>query len=471
MGALSKRARRVRERAEFDITRLAAALNQPRDGRGTVNAWSLAQIFAAREAQMAGQFSLPARMAEQMRTDDALAVAYKNRLAPQRCIETEIVPSSARGVKQALEANALFGPDGIALHPDTLADIHGCLVNHGVAFASMSAVVRDDGSRTDVEIKYWPIEYVRWDVLNRCYFTRVDLMTATPSELATAQDGFTYGAVGSEVAITHGDGRWIVFKKHEVDAHRQDAALLPSALVWARHAYAARDWAKGSTSHGSAKVVGELPPGVPLQDENGALSGEAAAFLQLLQSIASSDTPAGIRPAGSKVDFLTNSSTAWQVWKELVDNAEKAAARIYLGTDGTLGSNGGAPGVDISQLFGVASTIVRGDLEAISRGINTGIIEPWCAMNWGDSTLSPRHRYRVPDEDRDAFDAAVQARRQAFFEDISSSRANGFNIDQSYVNEVAKTYDIKAPLLKIEPVATSDPATPSDAAGSDHPLP
>lgn len=458
----TKRSRRVRVASEFDAARLSAAMQQPRDGRGTVNAWSLAQIFQAREAQMAGQFFLPARMAEQMRTDDALAVAYENRLAPQRCIQTEIIAAGgARGVSVAAEANALFGPEGVGLHPDTRADIHGCLVNHGVAFAVITALPREDGSRVDFEIKYWPIEYVRWDVFYRTFFARVDLMTVDPAELAGAQDGFAYGTAGGEVPIVHGGGRWLVFSKHEVDPFRQEAALLPAALVWARHAYACRDWAKASVAHGNAKVVGELPEGVPLQNSDGSLTSEAGAFLQLLQSIASADSPSGIRPSGSKVDFLTNNSTAWQVWTQLVDNAEKAAARIYLGTDGTLGANGGAPGVDITALFGVASTKVRGDLEAISRGINTGAIEPWCAMNFGDSTLAPKHRYMVPNEDEDALNAATQARRQAFFADIAASRENGFEITQDYVIEVARAYDIEPPTLKIAPVAA--PAVPAPA--------
>lgn len=469
MGAPSKRARRTSVASEFDPARLAVALRQPRDGRGTINAWSLAQIFAAREAQMRGEFFLAARMAEQMRTDDALAVAYENRLAPQRCIETEIVPSGgARGAGVAKEADALFGPEGVGLHPDTRADIHGCLVNHGVAFATITALPRDDGSRVDFEINYWPIEYVRWDTFYRCFFARVDLTEIQTGELAAGQG---YG----EVPIVHGDGRWIVFGKHEVDPFKQEAALLPAALVWARHAFAIRDWAKASVAHGSAKIVGELPEGVPLQDAGG-LTSEAGAFLELLKAIGSSDSPVGIRPAGSKTEFVTNTSTAWQVWTQLVDNAEKAAARIYLGTDGVLGANGGAPGVDITALFGVASTKVRGDLAAIERGINTGAIEPWCAMNFGDSTLAPKMRYRAPDEEEAARGIEMQARRQAFFADIASARENGFDITQEYANQVAKAFGVDAPVLKTAPAvaptgAAPAPAPPEGDTGAVPPLP
>jgi len=451
MGAPSKRAKRVRTASEFDAARLVAALPKPRDGSGTINAWSLQRIFQAREAQMRGNFVFPARMAEQMRTDDALFVAYQNRLAPQKVIETEIVAApGARAASVALEADALFGPNGFALQPDTRVDIHGCLVNHGIAFATMRALPREDGSRVDAEINYWPIEYVRWDDFYRCFFARVDLAETDPTLLANS-------AIGGEVPIVHGDGRWLVFQGSEVLPFRHNATILAAALVWARHAFANRDWAKGSVAHGNAKVVGELAEGVSLQNPDGSLSSEASAFLELLKAIASEDMPAGIRPAGSKVDYLTNNSNAWQVWTELVKNAEKAAARIYLGTDGVLGAAGGAPGVDITALFGVASTIVRGDLGTMSRAFTTGAIQPWCAWNFGDSTLAPTHRYKVPDEDAEAVDAATAKRREAFFADIAAARENGFEITQAYVDEVAATYRIKAPTLKVAPAPVAAP--------------
>lgn len=448
MGAPTKRARKVRSAAEFDTSRLAAQLKTPRATTGiALTSWTLAQIFAARDAQLRGQFYLPARMAESMRTDDALAVAFENRLAPQRCIKTSLVAAGgSRGLSIAGEAEALFGNRGVGINADTRASIHACLTNHDVAFASCTQVPRADGSRVDTTVSAWPIEHVRWDPLYCCYMTRVDPDTATPADLTIDGNPVT---VGSEVPIIHGDGRWVIFQRFETEPYKH-AAILSAALVWARHAYGIRDWAKGSVAHGSAKVVGALPEGVTLQSATGALTEEATALLEALQSIATSDSPVVIKPSGAIIDFLTNNSAAWQVWKELVANAEAAAARVYLGTDGTLGSKGGSPGVDITALFGVALTKVEGDLSCISRGIQTGVIEPWCAMNFGDSTLAPQHRYLFPDADADAERASEERRRTAFFADIKSSKDNGFVVDQTYVDTLADVYDIDAPKLPQE---------------------
>ncbi len=452
MAVPSKRAKKTREKSDFDLVRISSELRSPRAST-SVFCWSLADIFNARNAQMAGQFALPARMAEAMRTDDALATAYQNRLAPLRCIPVEVKPAKG-GKSIGGEANALFGQEGIAISQDTIADIDGCLANHGVAIGFNVWTTREDGSRVDVEHKSWPIEFVRWDAIDRCFKARVDPMgppAFAPKPTTVNGEKQSYQSVSlSEEPIVHGDGRWVIYKTHENYPWRDEAAILSACLIWARHAFALRDWAKGSVAHGNAKVIGEMPEGVALQDGTGKLTAQGEAFLTLLQAIANGDTPVGIRPAGAKTDFLTNNSTAWQVWNELVLNGDKAAARVYLGTDGTLGAQGGAPGVDIAKLFGVATTRVQGDAGAISRGLQTGLIEPWTAINFGDSSLAPKRVYQIPDEDQKAYRAAVAERRTAFHADVATSKSNGFVITQKYVDDLAEEYDVTAPTLPEE---------------------
>ena len=454
MGAASKRAKLIRQEAEFDLGRLTEQLRMPRDGRTTIDSWSLEEIYAGRTEQMLGQFVRPARMAEQFRTDDALAVAYENRLAPQRSIPVKMKPvPGARGASIAGEADALYGANGIGIHAETIADIHGCLVNHGVAFGCNVATPREDGSRVDLEMKYWPIEYVRWDPVFRVFKARADPNTVQDGDIPDAPYN-EYGFVGGFwIPIVHGDGRWVIFKKHDIEPFRQEAALLPAAIVWARHAFSVRDWANASKAHGTAKVIGELPAGVPLQGPGGTLSAEATAMIELMKSIARGNAPVGIRPAGSKTEFVVNSSTAWQVFSELVLNAEKAAARIYLGTDGTLGSQGGAPGVDIAQLFGVAKMKVSGDLECLSRGINTGVIQPWCAINFGDSKLAPTRRYILPNTEKEESSTKYAERNQAFYKALVMAKEAGLVLTPAYIAQLAKDHRVRVPGLASDPTA------------------
>ena len=90
MGAASKRARKVRVSKEFDLDRLNQRLRMPRYGQNTIDSWSLNAIYEARNEQQLGFFLRPARMAEAMRTDDALFVAQQRRMAPRKSIPVKL---------------------------------------------------------------------------------------------------------------------------------------------------------------------------------------------------------------------------------------------------------------------------------------------------------------------------------------------------------------------------------------------
>lgn len=429
--AKPKRASTVRSIEEF--ARLVSVVKDRPHGRVPVYSWTLERIKDARDAQLRGDFREAARLAESSKTDDAIFVAFQNRLAPHRAISVKVTPKddSRKAALIAEEADALFGPKGIGLTPETMLNVGGALVDHGLAILRVSKQPREDGSRVDLFANYWPIEHVRWDEHRRCLLTGAHNAT---------------GGYVADVEIRHGDGEWIVIadREHEPWKH---GAILSTALIWGRHAFANADWARGSRSHGNAKVVGELPANMPLQDETGALSKEAVAFLALLRDLASEDSPVGIRPAGAKTDVVANGSSAWQVWKELAADAAKGAARIYLGTDGVLGAAGGAPGVDIAALFGVAATLVQGDLETIERCLKTGLLDVWTAINFGDSSLAPTREYMIPRSENQSKVLALAEREKAFFAAISAAKSAGFTVDQAWVNEAAKRYDVPAPVM------------------------
>jgi hypothetical protein len=444
MGRPSKRATKIRQGAEFTGKMMKMALEKPRQN-SNVYAWRLPEIYAARNAQMNGQFALASKLRDATKTDDAILVGYTNRLAPVRCIQKNICPANdtVPAKRVASEAEALFGKKGIAISSATESDIVGCLADHGVAFAVADWVPRPDGSRVDVVVRYFPIEFVRWDSFKQCYVARLDTIAAN--------DGVY------EVEIKHGDGRWIIFAKHEHEPWKT-GALASIPLVWAGHAFAAKAWSKGADSHGSAKMIGELPPGMVLQNDDGTLTAEAEAFIEMLRAFVSDDSPCGIRPAGSKTEFVANASNAWQVYSELMLNREKAAARIYQGTDALLGAQGGAPGVDISAMFGVATTLVQGDVQALERGFREGVIEVWCALNFGDSSLAPLREYLMPDVDADAARESMNKRVVQFQTEIEKHKSLGFELTQEWLDERAKAYDVPAPKLPVALPAPSNPA-------------
>ncbi len=445
--AASKRARVVRDRNEFDVGQLASLVRSPMVP-AAAHSWSIEQIVAARDAQMSGRFRMPARLAESMGTDDAIFTARGVRLAPVQSLGVTIEAGRGpKGDKVADEAEALFGLNGVAVSSETVTTLRTHLADHGVAFGAITWRPRADGSRWDPQLVAWPIEFVWWDTARGQYVTQVRHYDSEPDPSSPLWTPQPVG-VGSPIEpIVHGDGRWVVFAKSELLPHRLDAALLPAAMVWARHAFAMRDWAKGSASHGNPKVIGELPENTALSDAEGGLTAEASSFLTMLQAVASQDSPIGIKPANSKIDYMVNSSGAWEVWVKLAETAERAAARIYLGTDGVLGAQGGAPGVDIQSLFGVATAKIQSDLGCIERGMQTGLIGPWAAINFGDDKSAPVRSYTFPDADEIEVRKDFGERNAAFLAALAAAQTVGATLSPEYVGGLAERYGVPVPTL------------------------
>jgi hypothetical protein len=411
---------RVRQGSEFKGSKAVEPVRRDQP----IGSWTLQTIREARDAQMRGDFKRPVRLAEALRTEACLFNAYHNRLAPHNAIATELKPvPSVRGEAVAKRAAA-----SVQAPRTVLEGILGTLANHGIAIGYLVHEVNDDGTRTDFRLEEWPLEHVKWNPTREVLETR------------------TKGG-GSMVDIVHGDSHWIVFRKFSILPWTQEACLLPAAMLWAGVAFGMSDWAQTMKSHGQAKIAAALPSLFAILEKNEAgavaLTPEAAGVLQTLQDMVSGEAGAGIFPDGTKLDFLSNGSNAWQVFKEFVENREKSAARIYNGTDATMGSQGGAPGVDIAVLFGVQTTKVQGDFKALEEGMNTGAYQPWTAINEGDSRLAPALHYMMPDPDAETTSVEAAARYDRLFAALEKYKAQGMAITQDVVNALCALFGIK----------------------------
>jgi hypothetical protein len=432
LGAKSKRATVVHHSTEYDLERMLAKLKAPHLSSIVTTSWLHETIRAARDAQMRGRFSLPKQLAAIQKTDDGLYTALRNRLASTSNLPVKMTPAntSSRAKSICAEAEAQFGQNGIAIRPDTIVNAHEDLANHGLFVLTNTSNPRPDGSRVDACVDYWPLQHCWYD-----HFTR---------ELKTRTDDF-----GEEV-ITHGDGRWIVGQICQTDPWLWGATLA-TADVWEDRAFGKRDRGRASTSHGNAKMVGELPAEIPID------SPEGQAFLKMLAAMHEA-LPYGLRPNGSKMDMLVNNSTSWQIFSEIIKGGLSDGARIYNGHDGSTSIIGGNYIKD-GLLFGTTVAIVEGDHAVIRRALFEGAIVPWTAVNFGDSSLAPSRDYELPDADADARDDSTAKRRKAMQDDIKAARENGIRVDQAYVDALAKGYRLDPPQL-VDPTGGS-PGAPA----------
>lgn len=431
---ITKLKTKTRARSEFpDLLRKAESIIQP-NGAGERYSWDLESIRNARDSQLRGDFKLPVALATMLRTDDAIFNARRFRVAPVSALGARLV--SAGGVRgDAVQKRA---SECVSFSRSEAASLVGTLADHGVAIIRITPTVDEAGTFIHFALNQWPLEFVKEDKARRVLTTEV------------------YG--GPRVDIVHGDGTWIVVKRHAFRPWTQDAALIALAFQWPAHAEAIKDWALTSNSHGLVKLIGELPTGTALTDKDGALTTEAVAFLNLLRSLVSGNSPAGIRPPGSKTDFVANNSTAYQVFENLVTNRERSITRTYLGTDAILGSTSDAPGVDIAALFGVASTILQGDLNALEDALYSGAYAPWTAINYGDSRLAPRLRYLAPDPDAARKSAEENDGLTKLLDLLKRLREEGMQVDQKVVDAIAARLGVSNP-----PQLATAPATPAEA--------
>lgn len=429
-GAKSKRATVLRTSTEFDLVELVSRLRAPRDTSIGGTAWTRESIRGARDLQMRGQFDRPKKLAAAQKVDDGLFTALRNRLAPTRGLPVQLTPpnESARAKRVLFEAEAQFGPKGIAVHADTIFNLHEDLANHGIAFAIATMTPRADGSRVDTCVSYWPIQFVRWDPLDRCFKTKVE-------------DGF------EEEVITHGDGRWIVVRQAEADPWLW-GAVIATGLIFEDRQFGLKDRAGSSRSLGGAKMVGELPENIPID------SADGRAFLMFLATMHEA-LPYGLRPHGAKTELMVNTSTNWQIFQEIIKGRLGDAARVYNGHDGATSAVGGNYIKD-GLLFGNTVNIVESDLFALETALFEGAIVPWTAINFGDSSLAPWRHWLMPDADEDARIESIMKRRKALRDDLKEAKEAGLLVDQAYVDAVAAAYKLAAPRVAISGLPGGD---------------
>jgi hypothetical protein len=328
-----------------------------------------------------------------------------------------------------------------------------------VAFGVNTATPRDDGSRVDVQMNAWPIEFVKWSPERRCFVTRIDTSAMSELPLEQMTDG-AYGLpmlMGGEMEIHHGDGRWTVFAGEELEPWKS-CCVLPGALVWASHAFGFRDLNKTSAAHGNVKVMGMMPEGIPID------SAEGAAYLEMIVALLEGSSPAGIAPFGAKTEFMASPSGAWQIFKEIILLSRSDASQIYNGHDGMLGTNGAGPGVDLETLLRISNGVAEGGLHTIERCFKTGVLDVWAALNAGDSTLAPMREYQIPDADQNIRRKAAAEQRTAFYAAIKEERALGFDVTAERIAYLADECGVTPAELTAPAPATGPAALPAPTA-------
>jgi hypothetical protein len=396
------------------------------------SSWTLDTVRAARVAQMEGDFTAAAPLGEAMKTDPAIYAALLNRIAPHRGLPREVIA----GDRLRAEAAETFGRDGPALEPAVVADSFEMLAQHGLWIGQNHWTPRPDGTRIDVRLKPWPMRAVK---LNRW----------SGALEAHTTEGY--------VPITHGDGKWVAVSLH-AEQPWQWGAVKSLAISWVSRTGGKRDRNMHAETHALGKIIGTMPEKMAIGDNDG------QKFVTALQKLRNFRA-GGAFPYGSKVELLEAMAQSWQIFSELFKGENADIAMVYLGQDGTVTNEGGNY-IKAAQLFGVRNDLVEGDLGAVARGLNSGVLLPWALLNVGDPELAPELAWLFPDPDEAERRAQLAAQHKALIDTLAGYQAGGFEVDQGYVDELAASFGVRAPRLAPAASAVAADLQPLDITPS-----
>lgn len=398
------------------------ALAQTKAGRQLATGlgeWTEDAIVAARAAQVRGDFRNPVRLFRSLLTEPAIFSAALNRLAPHRGLPREVrSPKPLEGSAAAIlaEAQAFTTDASVCLAPGVVFNDFERLAIHAYSVDQIHWEGREDGSRMDPFVQPWSLENVR-----------IDPITQKPMALTTE----------GEIPIVHGDGRWIVSAESSAEPWRW-GALVALALLWPKLSLARRDQSASAQSHGDDKWIGTLPQGIALDSEEGiALLVEMTKLYETRRAM--------LKPFGAEVERVEAEGTNWQIFKELLGETSRDVQRVLLGQDGTM-TNSGGNYIKSWGLFGVRNDIVEADLRIIGAAYSTGLLRPWSLINFGRWDRL-EYAWQMPDADADARRESIAQRRKDFNATITETRANGFLVDQAFVDALARELGIDPPTL------------------------
>lgn len=368
-----------------------------------------------------------------MSRDPRISSARAQRVATPTTLPWAVDPSelgNGRGISRIAAEEAEYAICGAspAIPPHIVRRGVDDLVDYGVAIFQIIWTPTKDGTRLNYRLEPWPMQYIWWNSLLRCY-------------QATTAEGL--------VTVRHGDGHWLVLEAHGIESWLF-GVLRSLAMTWADRTYGIRYRSQHAAAHGSPAPIGKLPGRIPINSPQG------VAFQALVRQLRDG-RGAGVIPEGAEIEsYEPKGTSTGAVFRQIVDCSDSDIAIGYLGSDGTQKKG---PVYTPPMLEGVRFDLVELDAMTVDACLNSGLLPIWAAANFGDAAVAPMFRRVLPDPEADERVTSNSRRHDALTRAIAEYRTAGFMIDQPFVDRLARDYDVDAPTLSPTPPA-AQPAVP-----------
>lgn len=221
-----------------------------------------------------------------------------------------------------------------------------------------------------------------------------------------------------EVAITPGDGRWILYMPYGATRPWTMGAWRPIAFAWVMKQFALHDRARHSEVQGSPARVGRAP--------QGATDKMRRRFLSDLRALGRD--AAFVLPEGYEYSIVEATGRTWEIYGAQIEWADRAIAIALAGqfvtTEGTKGFSNG----DIHNE--IRLELIQFTAESLAACLREQGVCMWAAENFGDATRAPHARWDTsPPIDKQTLATALGALGDAITKLDAALLASGKRVD------------------------------------------
>ncbi len=251
--------------------------------------------------------------------------------------------------------------------------------------------------------------------------------------------------------IFGGNGHWVLHAPHGEHRGWVRGAMRAVAPWWLARNYALRDWARYSERNGMPWVVGKTPAAANKDDINN--FGNALALLGQ-ESVLT--IPQGVQENLSyAIDLLeAKTADASNAFRSLIEICNTEITLSLNGTNLTTEVSGGSLAASKTHKQN-DNQIVQSEGRALALTLETQIMRPFTAFNFGDPRYTPRAAWDTsPPEDEEAKGRSFES----FAKGLSDISAAGYEVENP--EQVGKSMGLLIKLKKKDPQLVDATGTP-----------
>ena len=252
-------------------------------------------------------------------------------------------------------------------------------------------------------------------------------------------------ADGSEIEITPGDGKWVLFTPYGARRPWAHGLWRGMARLWLFKQYALDDWGRHSEVHGIPMRVGIPNDASATGDKRKQLAADLADVGR---------EPAFVLPPGFDFKLVEATADTWQMFQAQIQLANTAMSIMAIGTHMPTEVQG-SPGTGATAQHLVRQDYKRTDAEKASTFTRSQVLIWWALWNFGTADVAPWPRWDFePPQDQQAMANVVKT----FADSLEVFRRTGVK-----VNVIALAERFNVPLLPGWSGELAAPAQPPPA--------